>query len=160
MSMPDSATILRTEGAWSSGAAGAACRPVRLAPRARPVRLGAAPARRGSGGLALARCRGGGRCGSRRRGDAIGLGDHPEHGADLDGGAGGGADLAQTPAGAGIDLQRHLVGLELEQRLVALDGIAHRLDPFGDGRLGHGFAEGGDDDIGWPWGSRDPSLGG
>src|SRR6185369_14741144 len=93
MSMPDSAMILRTEGAWSSGVAGAGCT-----------------------------------AGAR--------------------GAGGGADLAQPSAGAGIDLQGHLVRLELEQRLVALDGIAHRLGPFGDGRLGHGFAEGGDDDIG------------
>ena len=104
----------------------------------------------GSRGRNRGRSRGrGGSCADRGGGDPIGaIGDHAQHGADFDRGAGGRADFAEAPAGAGIDLQRHLVRLELEQRLVALDGVAHGLGPFGDGRLGHGFTEGGDDDIG------------
>jgi hypothetical protein len=45
-------------------------------------------------------------------------------------------------------LDGHLVGLELDQRLVGLDRVAGLLEPLADGRFGDGFAEGRDADFG------------
>ncbi len=44
-------------------------------------------------------------------------------------------------------LDRHLVGLELDQRLVGGDRLAGLLQPAGDRGLGDGFAQGRDDDF-------------
>ena len=52
-----------------------------------------------------------------------------------------GDNLAERAAGRRIDLQRHLVGLQFDQRLVRLHGVAALLEPFADGRFGYRFAE-------------------
>ena len=44
-------------------------------------------------------------------------------------------------------LERHLVGLKLDQRLIDRHRIARLLEPFSDGRFRHGFAEGGHADV-------------
>jgi hypothetical protein len=49
--------------------------------------------------------------------------------------------------GRGGDLQRHLVGLKLDQRLVHGDGVADLLQPVADGGLGHRLAEGWNPDF-------------
>ena len=51
-------------------------------------------------------------------------------------------DLAQHARCRGRDLDRHLVGLELDQRLVGLDGITGILEPLADDRLGNALAQG------------------
>ena len=48
---------------------------------------------------------------------------------------------ASTPGRGRRHLHRHLVGLDLEQVVAGLHGIAGRLEPFGDLALGHGLAE-------------------
>ena len=58
------------------------------------------------------------------------------------------ADLLQHARGRGGDLGVHLVGGDLEQRLVALDLVADLLHPLGDGPLGDGLAHLGHDDVG------------
>src|SRR5260221_349181 len=73
--------------------------------------------------------------------------DDAEHRADLDGSPGLDADLGQVTGGGGVDLERDLVGLQLEHRLVDRDRVADRLEPFGDGRLGDRFAERRHDDL-------------
>src|SRR6266403_1157492 len=70
-----------------------------------------------------------------------------EHGTDLHCRPGGRPDLGELARRAGIDLQRHLVGFQFQERLVALDRIARGLQPLGDGGLAHGFAQRGYDDI-------------
>jgi hypothetical protein len=50
-------------------------------------------------------------------------------------------DLGQLPGGRRRDLDRHLVGLELDERLIGLHRIARLFQPFADSGLGHGFAE-------------------
>src|ERR1700738_2947042 len=57
------------------------------------------------------------------------------------GGAGGGGDVAERTGRGRRDLDRDLVGLEFNQRLIDRDGIAGLLEPAADGGLGHGFAE-------------------
>jgi hypothetical protein len=59
-----------------------------------------------------------------------------------------GGDVAQHPGRRRRHLDRDLVGLELHQRLVDRDGIAGLLEPLADGRLGDGFAERRDADVG------------
>ena len=59
-----------------------------------------------------------------------------------------GGDLGERAGGRRRHLDRHLVGLELDQRLVGGDGVADLLEPFADGRFGDGFAEGGNADFG------------
>ena len=58
-----------------------------------------------------------------------------------------GRDVAEHAGGGRRHLDRHLVGLELDQRLVDRDRIARLLEPLADGRLGHGFAERGHADF-------------
>ena len=67
--------------------------------------------------------------------------DLAEHRADRDGFAVLGGDLAEHAGGRRRHFDRHLVGLELDQRLVDRDRVARLLEPFADGRLGHRFAE-------------------
>ena len=50
-------------------------------------------------------------------------------------------DLRQPPADRRRDLDHRLVGFHLHQRLVALDGVALRLQPAGDGAFGHALAD-------------------
>ena len=54
---------------------------------------------------------------------------------------------AEHAGGRRRHLDRHLVGLELDQRLVDRDRIARLLEPLADGRLGHRFAERGHADF-------------
>ena len=58
-----------------------------------------------------------------------------------------GRDLGEHAGGGRRHLDRHLVGFELDQRLVDRDGVAGLLEPLADGRLGDGFAEGGNADF-------------
>ena len=51
------------------------------------------------------------------------------------------AIVAQHAGGRRRHLDRHLVGFELDQRLVDRDRIARLLEPLADGRLGHELAE-------------------
>jgi hypothetical protein len=53
-----------------------------------------------------------------------------------------------VPGRGRVDLERHLVGLELEDRLVGLHGVARLLEPAADGGLRDGFAEGRHADFG------------
>ena len=134
-SMPVSAAILRTDGA--SGMS--------------PARLGV-----GFGGAAAASARRRrswraavglpvGRRGLARRAGA--LLDLAEQRADRDGLAVLGGDVGQHAGGRRRHLDRHLVGLELDQRLVDRDRFARLLEPLADGRLGDGFAERGNADF-------------
>ena len=63
-----------------------------------------------------------------------------------------------TPGSGRRHLDRHLVGLELDQRLVGGDRIARLLEPFADGRLGHGFAQRRHADLGRHASSSPQSL--
>ena len=121
-SMPVSAAILRTDGASGMSAAGAA----------------AGAGFGGAGGGVALRCRL--RRGFRRRRAGAFL-DLAEQRADRDGLAVLGGDIAEHAGGRRRHLDRHLVGFELDQRLVDRDRIARLLEPLADGRLGHGFAE-------------------
>ena len=82
--------------------------------------------------------------GGRRAGAFL---DLAEQRADRDGLAVLGGDLAEHAGRGRRHLDRHLVGLELDQRLVDGDRIARLLEPVADGRLGHRFAERGDADF-------------
>ena len=104
-----------------------------------------------SGRSARAVLRGGGRLGGAlRRG--IGVGERlalleedgdllaDRHGARLD------QDLAQPARARRGHLDRDLVGHDLDERLLFLDGVAHVLQPLADGPLDDGLAELRDDD--------------
>jgi hypothetical protein len=80
-------------------------------------------------------------------GRALALLDRAEDRADLDLGALLDRDLRQAAAGRGVELERDLVGLQLDDRLVRLDLLADLLEPFGDRGLGDRFAEGRDLDL-------------
>ncbi len=69
--------------------------------------------------------------------------DLAEQCADRDGFAVLGRDFRQHAGGGRRHLDRHLVGFQFDHRLVGGDGVAGVLEPFADGRLGDGFAEGG-----------------
>ena len=58
-----------------------------------------------------------------------------------------GGDLAKHAGGRRRHLDRDLVGLQFDQRLVDGDRIARLLEPAADGRLGHRFAERRDADF-------------
>ena len=64
------------------------------------------------------------------------LADHAELGADLDGLVLLRADLQEHAGDRRGDLRVDLVGRDLQQRLVDRDGVAHLLEPAGDGALG------------------------
>jgi hypothetical protein len=61
--------------------------------------------------------------------------------ADRDRLAGVGRDLAQNARARRIDLERHFVRFQFNQRLIGADGIAGLLEPFADGRFGDRLAE-------------------
>ena len=132
-SMPVSAAILRTEGA--SGASAAAT-------------FGGAARRGAASALAL-------RPPVRRGFAAAGFAGAPAPSLIWPSSA---PTATVSPSFAAISLERagggrrhldrHLVGLELDQRLVDRDRIARLLEPFADGRLGDGFAERRDADFG------------
>ena len=85
----------------------------------------------------------------RRRGLAAGLlVDGGEERVDADGLALLGDDLGEDAGGGRRNLDRHLVGLELAEHLVDLDGVADLLEPGGDGGLGDALAERGHADVG------------
>ena len=72
------------------------------------------------------------------------LADHGQHRADLDGLVLLRLDLQQHPGGGGGDLGVDLVGGDLQQRLVGLDGVTDLLEPPAHGAFGDAFAEGGE----------------
>ena len=76
-----------------------------------------------------------------------GLGNLREQCVHADGRAFGGDDLGQLAGDGGRDLDRHLVGLKLAQHLIHGDGVAWFLEPGGDRRLGHAFAQRGDANL-------------
>jgi hypothetical protein len=61
--------------------------------------------------------------------------------ADRHGLPGLGHDLGQHAGRRRVDLERHLVGLQLDQRFVRLHRVAALLEPFAHGRFGYRFAE-------------------
>ena len=67
---------------------------------------------------------------------------------DADGGAFLHLDLAKRAGDGRGDLGVDLVGGDLEQRFVALDGVARLLQPLGEGAFGDGFAHLGHDYVG------------
>ena len=85
--------------------------------------------------------------GGGRGGGARTLADAAEHGAGRDRVAVLGDDFRQDAGGRRVDFERHLVGFELDQGLVGLDGVAGLFEPAADGRFGNGFAECGNEDF-------------
>ena len=80
-------------------------------------------------------------------GSAFAFFDLPKQCADGDRLAVLGRDLAEHASGRRRHLDRHLVSLELHERLVDSDRITRFLEPLADGRLGHGFAQCGHADV-------------
>ncbi len=76
------------------------------------------------------------RLGSDRRGGS-GVAEHGQDGANVDRLALGHADLEHHATRGRGHLGVDLVGRHLEERLVLGDGVAHLLEPSGDGALGH-----------------------
>ncbi len=97
------------------------------------------------------RLRGGGGDGCGRRGRRRlfgGLADHADDRVDRDGRPFLDLDLEQRAGDGGGDLGVHLVGRDLEDRLVALDLVADLLQPLGDRPLGDRLSHLGHDDFG------------
>ena len=67
--------------------------------------------------------------------------DGAQHRADADRRALRHLDVGEHAGGRRRHLHRHLVGLQLDQRLVDLDGLAGLLEPLADGRLRDGLAQ-------------------
>ncbi len=91
------------------------------------------------------RSRRSGRCrrsggGSRLRRSAVAR-DHRDHGADRRDLADADADFRERAGRGRRHLHRHLVGLDLEQVVARLHGVAGRLEPLRDLALSHGLAE-------------------
>jgi hypothetical protein len=100
----------------------------------------------GGGGLLSCRCgllrSGGGRLlGSSSRSSGAGA-DDGEDRANLGGLVLVDADLLQRAGYGGRDFGVHLVGGNLEQRLVNFHGVANSLEPAGDGAFGDALAKG------------------
>ena len=74
--------------------------------------------------------------------------DQRQQAADLDRVVLLGLDLQQGAGDGGGDLGVDLVGGDLEERLVDRDGVAHLLQPAGDGALGDGLAQCREGDFG------------
>src|SRR3546814_3468315 len=68
-------------------------------------------------------------------------GEDAEQRADLDGRALLSRDGLQGAVRGRVDLKRHLVGFQLDQRLVDADAVARLLQPLGNRRLGDRLAE-------------------
>ena len=75
-----------------------------------------------------------------RRRDRL-LDDRAEQGADLDLATFLDGDLREHAAGRGVELQGHLVRLQLDQRLIGRHRIADLLEPSRDGRFGDRSAQ-------------------
>ena len=84
--------------------------------------------------------------GSSRRGCRAGA-DDGEDGANLGGLVLVDADFLERAGNRGGDLGVNLVGGNLEQRLIDGYGVAHGLQPAGDGAFGDAFAQGGQGDV-------------
>jgi hypothetical protein len=84
---------------------------------------------------------GGGRC----LGGA--LADAAEQCADGDIGAFADDDLGERAGRGCVHFERHLVGLELDQRIVHGDAVADLLEPARHGRFGHRLAQRGHFDL-------------
>ena len=67
--------------------------------------------------------------------------NHCNHGADRRHLAHADADFRERAGGGRRHLHRHLVGLDLEQVVARLHGVAGRLEPLRDLALSHGLAE-------------------
>ena len=78
---------------------------------------------------------------------AVAFADGAQDPADLDLGALVGGDRLQRAAGRGVDLDRHLVGFQLDQRLVGRHRVADRLEPLRHGRFGYRLAQRRHDDV-------------
>ena len=87
---------------------------------------------------------GGGRLRSHR---CVALVQDRKAGANLDACAFGGNDLSQRAGRRGRHLERHLVGLKLDNRLVGGHRVAGGLDPARHRRVSNGLAEGWDSDF-------------
>ena len=134
---------------FDGGLIGAGCR-IRLRGlrlRGRLLRLGLCGRRLGLCGLRLGlgfrggRCLGG-RCLACRRFRGAGLGvDLGDRGTDGDGLPVGDQDLRDRPGDLGRNLGIHLVGDDLEERVVLLDGVAFLDQPALDRAFGDRFAE-------------------
>ena len=116
---------------------------------------GAAPLRRRRGAAAAAR----GGCGAgapawarlwRRRPSARrrAFADGADQRADIDRVAWLGRDRLEHAGGRRRHLDGHLVGFELDHRLVGGDRVAHLLEPLADRRLGDAFAQRRNPDVG------------
>ena len=133
-STPVSPAMRRTDGA--SGASAAATLGGGWGGAA-PERPAAAPSAGSAGGAAAA--------GLAAPAPAI---DRAQQRADRDRGAVLGGDLGQHAGGGRGHFDRHLVGLQFDQRLVDARPLALLLEPLADGRFGHGFAQRGYSDFG------------
>jgi hypothetical protein len=71
----------------------------------------------------------------------VSLAHHCECGSDLHGLAFGHEDLLDLPGRGRGDFRIHLVGRDLNEELVLLDGVALLLQPFSDRSLDDGLAE-------------------
>src|SRR5699024_2331669 len=71
----------------------------------------------------------------------VGVADARDDRTDVDGVVDLGEDLDQGAGDRRRNLGVDLVGGDLEQRLVNLDGVADLLEPLGDGALGDGLAQ-------------------
>src|SRR5690606_2584035 len=74
--------------------------------------------------------------------------DDRQHLLAGDGVAFGELDLLQYAVDRRGDLEHDLVGLQVDQVLIAADGIPDLLVPAGDGGVGHGFGKDRDFDFG------------
>ncbi len=77
----------------------------------------------------------------RRSRDRSRAGDDRDHGPDRRHLALRDADFREHAGRRRRHLHRHLVGLDLEQVVAGLDGVARHLEPLGDLALGDGLAE-------------------
>ena len=112
-----------------------------VAARRRAAAGAAATAGCGGAGLGL-RCRLGRRRQRRRRSPMA-----PISAPTLTVSPGLAAIDSSTPADGRRHLDGHLVGLELDHRLVGGDGVAHLLEPLADRRLGDALAQRGHPDV-------------
>ena len=97
-------------------------------------------------------------CGRSNRCSGCGLSDGSSRGSgrrnncddrtDLNGLIFGHADLCEETGDGGGDLGIDLVRGDLEQRLIGVNGVAHGLQPRGDGALGDRLAQSGHADLG------------
>src|SRR5436309_1796091 len=83
---------------------------------------------------------------ARRRGRLPAVGQHADLGSDQDRGPLRHQDLLERALRRGWNLHVDLVGLDLDQRLLFTNAVAHRLEPLRHRALGHALSELGNDD--------------